>query len=133
MRDVRAQTPRDARQLHVVRHLHRHVVARLQQRERDQVVGFGGAVGDFDLLDVGAGIDRGELLAQLDRPVRLAVAERHVEKGLEVESHLDQLAQRQRTHAALAEVVVDEVLPRRLHPLHKKRFDHEDSLSRIRG
>ena len=72
---------------------------------------------------VGAGIERREPLAQLDRAVRLAVAERLIEERVEIEPHLDQLAQRQRPHAALAHVVVDEVLPRRLHPFHLEEFD----------
>src|SRR6185437_1842623 len=73
--------------------------------------------------DARAGIKRRNPFAQLDRPVRLTVAERLVEDGLQVESHRRQLAQRQRTDAALAQVEVDDVLPRRLHALHGERFD----------
>jgi len=52
----------------------------------------------------------------------LAVPERLVEKVVEIESHVDEFAQRQRCDAALAHVVVNEVFPRRLHPLHGERF-----------
>ena len=124
VRTVGAEAARDAGHLHVVRHLHRDLVARPQLAQRDQVVRFRRAVGHLDVIDAASGIERGQPLAQLDRAVRLAVAERLIEEFVEIESHLDQLAQRERPHAALAHVVVDEVLPRRLHPLHLELFDH---------
>ncbi|MCK7533133.1 MAG: hypothetical protein MZV63_19895 [Marinilabiliales bacterium] len=46
------------------------------------------------------------MLPQRDRAVRLAVAERRVERGVEIESHRDQLAQRHRADAALAHVML---------------------------
>src|SRR5262249_56108796 len=85
-----------------------------------------GGVGGWEVMVGGAGMQRRYSLAQLDRAVRLAVAERDGEERLEIESHADEFPQRQRPHAALAHVVVDDVFPRRLHPLHLERFDAHD-------
>jgi hypothetical protein len=63
-----------------------------------------------------------ENLAKLQRSVGLAVAERDIKHGFEIETHRHQLAQRQRAHAALAHVVVDQIFPGRLHALHFKSF-----------
>src|SRR5262245_13045375 len=113
----------DARHLHVIGRLHRHHVARLDLTQREQVIRLRCAVGDLDLVDGRPWIERCDPFPQLDGAVRLAVSERPVEKLVEVESHLHELAQRQWTHATLAHVVVDDVLPRRLHPFHFEAFD----------
>ena len=134
-----AEAANDPGQLHVVRLFHRDRVARVQQRQRQQVIRFGGAVGHFDVVHRGAGIQRRDALAQFEGAVGLAVPERLIEESVEVEAHADELAQRQRPDAALAHVVVDEVLPRRLHPFHGKDFNRQslipepesESLSRI--
>ncbi len=73
---VRTEASRHAPHLHVVGQLHRDHVAGLNLAERDQVVCFRRAVGDLDLVDAGAVVERRDPLAQLDGAVRLAVAER---------------------------------------------------------
>ena len=48
--------------------------------------------------------------------------------AIQIEPHLAQFAQADRADAALAHIHLDEVLPRRLHPLHFKLFDFQESL-----
>ncbi len=79
-----------------------------------------------------AGINSGERFAQRDGSVRLAVAERHGEKPVEIEPHLAQFAQADGAHAALAHIHLDDVLPRRLHPLHFKLFDFHRRIRRYK-
>ena len=119
---------RHAPELHVIGDFERDLVAVAQQAERQQVIGLGGAVRDLDVIGRRAGIDRREILAQRDGAVRLAIAERHVEDGVEVEAHLGEFAQRHRPDAALAHIHLDHVLPRGLHPLHFKLRDLQITL-----
>ena len=56
--DRAAERARQAPRLHVVRHQHHDLVARLDQVERGDEVRFGAAVGDLDVIDAGARIQR---------------------------------------------------------------------------
>src|SRR5262249_22296395 len=89
-----------------------------QECECEQVVRFAGAVGDFKVIDGRARVLFRELFAQRDRAVRLAVPERHIHERVEIKPRFGELNQPHRTHAALAHIDLDEVLPRRLHALH---------------
>ena len=87
-----AERARQAPGLHVVRHEHHHLVARLDQVEGGDEVGFGPAVGDLDVIDAGARIHRGDRLAQLDGAVGLRVDQRLVEQAVEPGGVCDQFA-----------------------------------------
>ena len=52
-----AERARQAPRLHVVRDQHHHFVARFDQAEGRDEVGFGAAVGHLDVVDTRAGID----------------------------------------------------------------------------
>ena len=97
----------------------------MQERKGQKVIGFGRAVSHFDVVGRGAGINRGQAFAQRNRPIGLAVPQRRIENGFHIQAHLGQLAQADGAHAALAHIHLDDVLPRRLHPLHLEGFDFQ--------
>src|SRR5438876_296612 len=67
--------------------------------------------------------------AERQRAVRLRIAERFRQQRVAIETVVDELAQLQRSHAALRQVDVHLVLVDRLHPLQRELFDlHESRL-----
>ena len=121
--DRAAERARQAPRLHVVRHEHHDLVARFDQVERGDEVGFGPAVGDLDVIDARAGIHRGDRPAKLDGAVGLRVDQRLVEQAFEPGGVLDQLAGRQRAHAAFRQVELHQVFVGGLHSFHRELFE----------
>jgi hypothetical protein len=95
----------------------------MQQRD---AVGFGSAVGDFNVVGRRAGIKGGDLPPQFERAVRLRVRERLTEKVFTILLGQRELLHAQGFDAALREIPGDLVFPDRLEPFHRKRFEtHE--------
>ena len=122
--DRRAERPREAPHLHVVRHHHHDLVARLDEIPGRDEVGFRAAVGDQDMIrrsrrDTSTAICR----AQRRRAVGLRVAQLLGEQRVARRRVVDQLAEAQRMHAALGQVELHLVFIGGLHPLHGKRLE----------
>jgi hypothetical protein len=66
--------------------LERHHVAWANQRERHQVVGFRGSVGNFDVIHGSSGILAAQRLPQFNGAVGLAVAQWGIEEEVEIEA-----------------------------------------------
>ena len=123
---ARAERPRDPAHLHVVRHHHHDVVAALDEVPEHDAVGLGTAVGDLDVLGSGSRIHRRDRAPQIRRPVRLRVAQFLREQGRAVLRRVGELLQPERMDAAFRQVPGHPVLPGRLQPFHRKRFQpHE--------
>src|SRR5688572_11900700 len=80
-------------------------------------VGFRTAIGDHDVLGVRTGIERGDVSAQLLRPVRLAVAE---QSGFEerLPAEFDEVAEGDGMHSTFREVEGNLILVRGLPSFH---------------
>ena len=115
--DLRAEVLGQPGGLHVIRHHHGDFVAGLDQAPAGEEVRFGAAGRDEDLVGRGAGVERGDALAQEVGAVRLGVAEADVEQregGGAGET--EQLLDRERMHAGFGEVEAHPVFPGALPP-----------------
>ena len=132
VQDVGLQPAGEAAHLHVIRHHHDHVVARLDQQHQRDAVRLGSAVGDLHVRRGRAWIHRRDQRAELEGSVGLGIAERLREQRHAFILGVGQLLDAQRMHAAFRQVPADAVLPCRLEPLHLEGLElhSEKSTSR---
>ena len=120
--DDRAESFRQPLHLPVVGPHHHDLVARLDEAPAGDEVRFGPAVGDEDLVLGGDGQGGGDRRAQLRRAVGLGIGERLAgQQAGRVRT--EQLADRQRLHAALGQVDLDLVFVERLEPFEREGRD----------
>src|SRR5262249_7885139 len=122
--DVGAGAARDLERRLVARRLDDRVVAGGEQRVVEQEDALLGARGDDHVLGRYPGVDRGDRLAQLERPLGLRVAAPGgVEALLRVGLELEQLADRARLAVAAGQHVAGGELVARVEPLDPERLE----------
>ena len=127
--DPGAEGPEEPSHLHVVRELEQDLVAGFDEAPHEQEIGLRRAGRGQDLLQADARVETGDPLAKAGRAVRLGVAELDLGQGLDL-GRGQELLEVQGMDAAFGEIVVDDVLPRRLHALHLEDVDVHGTLSR---
>ena len=134
--DLGAEVLGLAPDLEVAGEQHRDLVARLQQTPAGDEVRFGAAGGDEHVVGRGAGVERGDALAQQVGAVGLAVAEPHLkQRDGGGAGEAEQLLDGEGVDAGLRQVEADPVLPRALPTFQLERDEPqlallEDAVSR---
>ncbi len=114
----------DAPDLHVVGQHDDDLVAWRQERAGRDVVRFDGTHGDQHVVAGGTVVEGGDVLTQLRRAVHVRVVQRCAQNVFERLRPIRQkLAQRNRVHTALGQVVLDGLLELRHVAFHHERLE----------